>query len=73
MASSIWLMNALLAPSRSLSFAEAAALPLTSIDAGVLKSTMAQHMGRMTVENLRRAHQAVETNRTTGKVVLGGF
>jgi zinc-binding alcohol dehydrogenase family protein len=43
------------------------------VDAGVLKSTMAQHMGRMTVENLRRAHQAVETNRTIGKVVLEGF
>ena len=43
------------------------------VDAGVLKSTMAQHMGRMTVENLRRAHQAVETNRTIGKVVLEGI
>jgi zinc-binding alcohol dehydrogenase family protein len=43
------------------------------VDAGVLTSTMAQHMGRMTVENLRRAHQAVETNRTIGKVVLEGF
>jgi zinc-binding alcohol dehydrogenase family protein len=43
------------------------------VDAGVLKSTMAQHMGRMTVENLRRAHQVVETNRTIGKVVLEGF
>jgi zinc-binding alcohol dehydrogenase family protein len=43
------------------------------VDAGVLKSTRAQHMGRMTVENLRRAHQVVETNRTIGKVVLEGF
>jgi zinc-binding alcohol dehydrogenase family protein len=43
------------------------------VDAGVLKSTMAQHMGRMTVENLRRAHQVVETNRTIGKVVLESF
>jgi zinc-binding alcohol dehydrogenase family protein len=43
------------------------------VDAGVLKSTMAQHMGPLTVENLRRAHQVVETNRTIGKVVLDGF
>jgi zinc-binding alcohol dehydrogenase family protein len=43
------------------------------VDAGVLKSTMAQHMGRLTAENLRRAHQVVETNRTIGKVVLDGF
>jgi len=39
----------------------------------VLKSTMTQHMGRMTVENLRRAHQIVETGRSIGKVVLDGF
>ncbi len=43
------------------------------VDAGVLKSTMTQHMGRMTVENLRRAHQIVETGRSIGKVVLDGF
>jgi zinc-binding alcohol dehydrogenase family protein len=43
------------------------------VDAGVLKSTMTQHMGRMTVENLRSAHQVVETQRTIGKVVLEGF
>jgi NADPH:quinone reductase-like Zn-dependent oxidoreductase len=43
------------------------------IDAGVLKSTTAQHMGRITVENLRSAHQVVETQRAIGKVVLEGF
>jgi zinc-binding alcohol dehydrogenase family protein len=43
------------------------------VDAGVLKSTMTQHMGSITLDNLRRAHQAVETGRTIGKVVLEGF
>jgi NADPH:quinone reductase-like Zn-dependent oxidoreductase len=43
------------------------------VDAGVLKSTMAQQMGSITVENLRSAHQVVETGRAIGKVVLDGF
>jgi zinc-binding alcohol dehydrogenase family protein len=43
------------------------------VDAGVLKSTVGQHLGRMTLENLRNAHQIVETQRAIGKVVLDGF
>ena len=43
------------------------------VDAGVLKTTMTQHMGRITLDNLRRAHQAVESGRVIGKVVLEGF
>ena len=43
------------------------------VDAGVLRSTMTQNMGRITLANLRAAHEAVETERTIGKVVLEGL
>jgi NADPH:quinone reductase-like Zn-dependent oxidoreductase len=43
------------------------------VDAGVLKSTLRTHMGRITPDNLRKAHAGLETGRTIGKVVLEGF
>ncbi|RYZ43393.1 MAG: zinc-binding alcohol dehydrogenase family protein [Myxococcaceae bacterium] len=43
------------------------------VDAGTVKTTMAQDFGRITAANLRRAHAAVETGRTVGKIVLSGF
>lgn len=43
------------------------------IDKGVLKSTLGEHFGRITAENLERAHTAMKTEHTTGKVVLEGF
>jgi zinc-binding alcohol dehydrogenase family protein len=42
------------------------------VDAGTLKTTMTEHYGKITAENLRRAHALVETGRARGKVVLGG-
>jgi zinc-binding alcohol dehydrogenase family protein len=43
------------------------------VDSGVLRSTLKQILGRITADNLRRAHQIVESGHTIGKVVLEGF
>jgi len=43
------------------------------VDAGVLRSTLTQNLGRISVENLRKAHLAVESGRAIGKLVLEGF
>jgi NADPH:quinone reductase-like Zn-dependent oxidoreductase len=42
-------------------------------DAGVLRSTLTQNLGRISPENLRKAHAAIESGRVFGKVVLEGF
>ncbi len=49
--------------------AEVAAL----VDAGVLRTTMAQHLGSINAENLRRGHALLEKGGGRGKVVLAGF
>ncbi len=43
------------------------------VDAGVLKSTLTRRIGRIEAEYLRAAHEAVESGRTIGKIVLEGF
>ncbi len=43
------------------------------IDEGLIKTTMGENYGPLSVENLRRAHAAIETRRTIGKIVLTGF
>ena len=43
------------------------------VDAGRIRSTQAQHGGRITAANLVAAHAAVETGRMVGKIVLAGF
>ncbi|GHG62708.1 zinc-binding alcohol dehydrogenase family protein [Comamonas sp. JC664] len=43
------------------------------VDAGTLKTTMTQDFGPITAANLRRAHAAIESGRTVGKIVLGGY
>ena len=43
------------------------------IDAGTLKTTRTAHFGRITDENLIRAHAQLETGTTVGKIVLEGF
>jgi zinc-binding alcohol dehydrogenase family protein len=43
------------------------------VDRGVLRSTLTKNLGRITAENLRQAHQIVESGHTIGKVVLEGF
>jgi NADPH2:quinone reductase len=43
------------------------------VDAGRIRSTRAQHGGRITAANLVAAHAAVESGRMVGKIVLEGF
>lgn len=43
------------------------------VESGVLRTTLGEHYGRITVDNLRRAHAALESHRTRGKLVLEGF
>ncbi|HEV7260135.1 MAG TPA: zinc-binding alcohol dehydrogenase family protein [Bosea sp. (in: a-proteobacteria)] len=43
------------------------------VEAGTLKSTLADHYGRIDAANLKRAHGLIESNRAKGKIVLEGF
>lgn len=43
------------------------------IDAGALKTTLAEHFGQIDAANLRRAHTLIESGRARGKIVLEGF
>ncbi|MFY7866297.1 zinc-binding alcohol dehydrogenase family protein [Roseateles sp.] len=43
------------------------------VDAGLLRSTQGEHFGRITAENLRRAHALLESGKARGKIVLEGF
>ena len=43
------------------------------VDAGTIRTTVADNLGRINAANLRRAHAMVESGRTRGKLVLEGF
>ena len=43
------------------------------VDAGKLRTTLGEHYGAITADNLERAHTAMKTEHTRGKVVLEGF
>jgi NADPH:quinone reductase-like Zn-dependent oxidoreductase len=43
------------------------------IDNGTIKTTLGQHAGIISAENLRRAHALIESNKAVGKIVLEGF
>lgn len=43
------------------------------VDAGRLRTTLGENLGRINAENLRRAHAMLEGGRTIGKLVLEGF
>jgi zinc-binding alcohol dehydrogenase family protein len=45
----------------------------TLVDEGLIRTTLAQSAGRITAENLRKAHAAIETHKSIGKIVLEGF
>jgi len=45
----------------------------TLVDAGVIRTTLAEHFGRITAQNLKRAHALIESCRSKGKIVLEGF
>lgn len=43
------------------------------VDQGRIKTTLAEHFGRIDAANMRRAHARIESGRARGKVVLEGF
>lgn len=43
------------------------------VDAGTLRSTVAEHFGAINAANLKRAHALMESGQARGKVVLSGF
>jgi NADPH2:quinone reductase len=43
------------------------------VDAGILRTTRTEHFGRITAANLKRAHAAIESGKTIGKIALEGF
>ena len=43
------------------------------VDAGTLRTTMADSFGAINAANLKRAHAQLESGTTRGKVVLAGF
>ncbi|SEM80831.1 zinc-binding alcohol dehydrogenase family protein [Luteibacter sp. UNCMF331Sha3.1] len=43
------------------------------IDDGTLRTILGEHFGRITADNLRRAHQLIESHKAKGKIVLEGF
>jgi NADPH:quinone reductase-like Zn-dependent oxidoreductase len=45
----------------------------TLVDGGQLRSTLAEVLGPIDAEHLRRAHAMLESGRTIGKLVLAGF
>jgi zinc-binding alcohol dehydrogenase family protein len=45
----------------------------TLVEAGVLKTTLTQNLGRINAENLRRAHKLLEEGHVIGKLVLEGW
>ena len=43
------------------------------VDAGVIKTTLAERFGTINAQNLKRAHALLESNTAKGKIVLAGF
>ncbi|NKC30803.1 zinc-binding alcohol dehydrogenase family protein [Falsiroseomonas selenitidurans] len=43
------------------------------LDTGTLRTTLGEHFGPITAANLRRAHAAIESGTSRGKIVLEGF
>ncbi|NMR26375.1 zinc-binding alcohol dehydrogenase family protein [Pseudoalteromonas sp. NEC-BIFX-2020_015] len=43
------------------------------VDNGTIKTTLGQHLGKISVANLMKAHQILESHQSRGKLVLEGF
>ncbi|SMD11182.1 zinc-binding alcohol dehydrogenase family protein [Rhizobium sp. RU36D] len=43
------------------------------VDAGRIKTTLTETLGKINAETLKKAHALIESNRTRGKIVLEGF
>ena len=44
-----------------------------AVDAGIIKTTMAQNFGTINANNVKRAHRELEQGHVIGKIVLAGF
>jgi len=45
----------------------------SAVDAGRIRSTATVNLGAINAENLKKAHEQLESGSTIGKVVLEGF
>jgi len=43
------------------------------VDAGVIRTTLSEHLGTINASNLKRAHAQIESGKSKGKIVLEGF
>jgi NADPH:quinone reductase-like Zn-dependent oxidoreductase len=43
------------------------------VDAGKIRTTVAEHFGTINAANLKRAHALLETGKARGKIVVEGF
>jgi hypothetical protein len=43
------------------------------MDAGRIQTTLQSNLGKITAENIKRAHALIESGRSIGKIVLAGF
>ena len=43
------------------------------VDAGLIRTTFSEHLGKINADNLKRAHALIESGTTKGKIVLEGF
>jgi zinc-binding alcohol dehydrogenase family protein len=43
------------------------------VDAAVMRTTLAENLGKINAANLKKAHALIESGRTRGKLVLAGF
>ncbi|MBE0380040.1 zinc-binding alcohol dehydrogenase family protein [Pseudoalteromonas prydzensis] len=43
------------------------------VDNGTIKTTLGQHLGKINIENLHKAHAILESHQSRGKLVLEGF
>jgi NADPH:quinone reductase-like Zn-dependent oxidoreductase len=43
------------------------------VDAGVIRTTVAETLGTINAANLKKAHALIESGRARGKLVLEGF
>ncbi|HEX5338376.1 MAG TPA: zinc-binding alcohol dehydrogenase family protein [Gallionella sp.] len=43
------------------------------VDAGLIRTTFSEHLGKINASNLKRAHALIESGATKGKIVLEGF
>ena len=43
------------------------------VDKGIIKTTLGEHLGKINVENILKAHAILESHQARGKLVLEGF